>query len=254
MKSVKAKKNKICFSTGNFYISGKKKDLNKDILKCSKLDIEGVEIIFGTLPEVNTFKPKKQTLKFLKTLNYNTIHAPFHFNNDSERIYYKNSSRYKKLLEKLHKFYDKINAYNINFHTNLIKNYKLLKPGDYQYSIENSMGTTYTISNYRKILANNPHLKLVIDTTHSLEHSKTELKELIKNFKKKIIYVHLSGFENEKGHIPLHMLKSKNSLKLIYPIRKLNVPMIIETWIDKPTIIKIFKKEISFVKKWLNQN
>lgn len=251
MKRLKAKKNKICFSTGNFYISGKKKNLNKDILRCSKLDIDGVEIILGTLPEINTFKPTKQTLKFLKTLDYNTIHAPFHLNNDRERIYYKNSSKYKKLLEKLHKLYDKINAHNIIFHTNLIKNFKLLKPGNYQYSIENSMGSVYTIAHYREILINNPYLKIVLDTTHSLEHSQTELKELIKNFKKRIIYIHLSGYENKRFHIPLHMLKNKSSLKLVSPVKKLNVPIVIETWIGKKDI-NLFKKEVSFVKKWLN--
>ena len=45
---------------------------------------------------------------------------------------------------------------------------------------------------YRKILEKNPKLGFVLDTTHALENN--ELKEIIREVGKRIIYVHLSGF------------------------------------------------------------
>ena len=244
------KKRLVSFSTGNFYVQGRLRDKNKDISLCSKLKgIDGVEIMFALGAYLRGFKLKKSNIKFLRSLKFNTLHAPIWIKNSPRGKYYYNTLYCKKILNKLHKIYDQIEAKNINFHAYQIKNFNLFKNKDYQYSIENLEARhNMKLSRYKEILNNHPNFKMVLDTSHCQEVDEYEIKRLVKMFKRKIMYTHLSSNTYNKIHQPIHTV-DKKFLKQLNPVKGLRTPIVIETWTN--TIdIKMMNKEIRFVKKW----
>lgn len=250
----------VCFSTGNFFKAKLKRSLNKEINLCSKLKgIDGIEIMLPVASQLNKYTISNRNLKFLKELKFNTIHAPFYLNKNKKMRYW-NTKRYAKILDKIHKIYDKIEAKNINFHIHHIKNFQVLKiknnfqvlkNKDYQYSIENvlprhKIGLDY----YKRVLGQNPEIGLVLDTTHALAYSAEHLKRMVKLFKKRIIYCHLSAISGEINH-QLLTSASKRDLNKLNPIKRLKSPVVIETWTGKKDI-PMFQKEIRFVRRWLS--
>jgi hypothetical protein len=152
-------------------------------------------------------------------------------------------------MEKMREIYDLINAKNINFHPDRIKNFKLLEEKrNYQYSIENmEKRVGIKDSEYKTILKKYPHLKMVLDVSHASEWSKKEAGKLAGMFGDKIIYIHSSI----NFHQPLH-LADKRFLKQLEPIKKLDCPIVIETWTNSLNI-EMLRREVDFVRKWAAQ-
>lgn len=241
----------VCFSSGSLYVSTEKSDFHRDIKKCFKLRrTDGVEILFAEATKLIQFKFDKSELDFLRGLKFKTIHAPFYFNAKHLKARYNNSPVYKKLLKKLYRLYDQIECDNINIHPHQIRSYKIFNTKDYQHSIENATPRqNFAVGYYRKILKNNTNFKFVLDTTHALAGG--ELKKLAKEFKKDIIYCHLSAFENERLHLFLHAT-GKRALKELNPVKKLNCPVVSETWTEDPKL-KPHQKEIDFARRWIRE-
>ncbi|MBW2966567.1 hypothetical protein KY342_05675 [Candidatus Woesearchaeota archaeon] len=237
----------ICISTGCLFNPYLKEDINKEVRLLSKLKIDGVEFLIGDAIELLPFKLKKDTIKILKNFEFNTIHVPFIL--DGEKLFLSNNKRSKRIMNKIYEIYDNINAVNINLHPHQIKSFKIFDIKNYQYSIENmEMHHEFGIKYYRNILKKNPSFKFILDTTHASEGG--ELNNLFKAFKKKIIYTHLSANYFNHLHIPLHAL-NKEYLKPFEIIKKGKFPIVLENQIGTRDITE-YKKEIEFVRRWLN--
>ncbi|MBW2981290.1 hypothetical protein KY343_00275 [Candidatus Woesearchaeota archaeon] len=235
----------ICISKGCFWNPHEREDVNRYIRQASKLDIDGIEFLIGDALDLLTFRLKKSSIKILKNLKFNTIHAPFHL--DKEILFFSNNKRSKRILKKLHEIYDKMNAVNINIHPQQIEDFRVFDMKNYNYSIENmEMHHEFKIKDYKKFLKKG--FKLVLDTTHASEAN--ELNKLLKIFKKKIVYTHLSANYFNHLHIPLHVLKEEY-LKPLNIIKKGNFPIVLESQIGTEDI-REYKKEVEFVRKWLN--
>jgi hypothetical protein len=165
-----------------------------------------------------------------------------------ERLHFKNDPYYKRLLNKLYSMYDQIEADNINFHHNQIDDYNVFNVKDYQHSIENMPPHHKLTIKLCKSLLRKSKFKLVLDATHALAGN--ELKEFINAFKKDILYLHLSAFEDENDHRFLHRVR-KDSLRKLEPVKKLKCPVVVETWTEDKRI-RPYQKEIDFVRRWLN--
>ena len=152
-------------------------------------------------------------------------------------------------MKKVYDIYDKINAVNINIHPQQIKNFKIFDTKNYQHSIENmEMHHEFDVKYYAQILKKNPSFKLVLDTTHASEGG--ELNKLFKAFKQRIVYTHLSANYFNHLHLPLHTL-NREYLKPFGIIKKAKFPIVLENQIGAKDV-KEYKKEIEFVRKWLN--
>ena len=241
----------MCISTGCFHSRHVKKEApaNEKIKLCSKLDVDGIELIFAHVEHLANFKLNKESVNILKNMKFNTIHLPFYQKiKKSEDFIFNDSPLVKRVMNKAYRLYDQIDAKNIVIHSNLVKNYELFDVLNYQHSIENmEFKHHFKISDYSKILKENPSFKMVFDTTHAGEGK--EMHTLIKNFKNKMIYCHLSSNYFNHLHIPFHVL-NKEYLKPFEPIKKLNMPVILESQIGAKTINE-YKKEVDFVRKWL---
>lgn len=238
----------ICISTGSFHHHFEGRDYHSRLKKCMELDgVEGVELLFDEANHLMNFKLTKDEIDFLSELKFNTIHAPFYITHDGKHADYRDNPFYRKLMGRLHNIYDKVGAKNINVHPEEISDYSIFRNKDYQYTIENSPPKYgYGISFYRKIIECNPHFKMVLDVSRAMQAD--ELNMLIKNFKKYIMYCHMSAYHNKKPHIFLHNLDSE-VLKKLEPLKKLGTAFISET--SQKHTIDFYQKEIDFLKKWL---
>ncbi|MBR9691930.1 hypothetical protein GOV06_04030 [Candidatus Woesearchaeota archaeon] len=241
----------VCFSSGCLYKFSKRDNYHEHLKVCQQLkNIDGVELQFVNVEKVMKFKFTKKELNFLRKLRFNTIHAPLHLKEGVHMKWY-NNKKCKGILKKVHEMYDQIGACNIVFHPNQVKDFKLLKPNPgYQYSIETATPRhKLKIADYKKVFRGNPHLKLVLDTTHLVENSKRDIPAFVKEFEDKIIYTHLSAAGDGFYHTPLHMVEEKH-LKFLESIKKLKSPVILESMGRLP--VSQYNKEIRFVRKWLN--
>lgn len=244
-------KRKICISTGCFYTKDKSynrvMEMDKVIKTASNLDVDGIEVLFGSAAELIKYKFNKRTIDILKKMKFNTIHAPF-YTTKKESLIFSNKPIVRKVLAKIYNLYDLIGAKNINFHPHQIKNFRIFNTTDYQHSIENmEKYHRFDESYYAKIFNENPSFKFVFDTTHASESG--ELNRLFARFNKKIIYSHLSSNYFNHLHIPLHAL-NKEYLKPLNIIKKGKFPLILESQIGTKTISE-YKKEVDFLKNWL---
>jgi hypothetical protein len=235
----------ISISKGCFWNPHLKEDVDKDVRLISKLNVDGMEFLLGDVMDLLTFKFKKKSVKILKKLKFNTIHAPFYLN--GEPLTLSSNKRSKRIMKKLYEIYDQINAVNINIHPQQIESFGIFNRKKYNHSIENmEVHHDFNIKYYRKFLKKG--FKFVLDTTHASEAG--ELDKLFNAFNKEIVYVHLSANYFNHLHLPLHAL-NKKYLKPFKIIKKGKFPIVLESQIGTGST-KEYKKEVNFVRKWLN--
>ena len=105
-----------------------------------------------------------------------------------------------------------------------------------------------TIAKLKKIIKEY-NLGLCLDVAHSYFWSEKETKKLIDEFKEVITQVHFSNNYKGKDHLPFNKV-SKRFLRSIDPLKKFNVPIIIEE--DIKTKDFDWNREISNIKRILN--
>ena len=155
---------KICISTGSFYrITANDydvaKEMNQVINMCSKLNVDGIELLFGNGAELLKFKLNESSIKIFKKLKFNTLHAPFSYK--ESKFYFMDSKLTKRILKKMYELYDLIGAKSINLHPQQIKNFKVFDK-NYNYTIENmEIRHRFKVKDYKKILKNNT-LQLIL--------------------------------------------------------------------------------------------
>lgn len=240
---------KICISKGAFWNPYLNEDVNKFVTKIvPKLDIDGVEFLLGEETEFHRFKFTKASLNILKDYDFNTIHVPFR-GKRLPLIFCKNK-RTKKMLNSIHNMYDMINAKSINIHPQQIQNFNVFDTENYNYTIENmEIHHQFSLNDYANMLKDNPKFGFVLDTTHATEAN--ELNQLVKRFRKDISYAHLSATYFNHLHLPLHALRPEY-LKPLNIIKKEKFPLILECQIGTRDV-KEYKKEVDFVRRWINQ-
>ena len=237
----------VGISTGCFYNPFVRMDINKQIAPCAKLDIDGIEILFGEGERLLSQKLNKNSIRILKDLPFNTFHVPFHLK--GKALHYGNDTTTKKIMKRIYQICDKVDIKNINVHPHQIKDYRIFDIENYQHSIENmEKRHMLTPALYGRILKAHPSFKLVLDTTHAGEANEVEL--LFRRFHKKVIYSHLSANYFSHLHIPLHALQAAY-LKPLSIIKKGKFPVVLESSIGTPNI-KEYQNEVAFVRNWLS--
>ncbi len=229
------------FALGNIWQWEKKRaDLVKYV---RKLDIAGVELTIASPKELFEFKLSSSDRKWLKNLDYVSIHAPF-FDFGSN----KDKSLAKKGMDHIFKLYKEVGAKNVVIHIDELPPKNLLKNYNFNISTENfEEKKHYIVSALRKVFAEYPKMGLCLDISHTYTFNKNETKKLIKEFKSRITQVHFSGTYRKKCHRSLRNV-SRDFLWSIKPLKELDVPIVIEEDIKKKSI-KYLKDELAYIKK-----
>lgn len=215
-----------------------------DYLK--KLGIFGLEITFATKERLYSYNPPAEIKNRLRQFKYLTIHTPFNLvkkTKDEEEII--------KQLDIVAKLYSEIKAKNVIIHPNNLPSPEVLQKYNFNISTENlKKKRQITISKLRKIFKKYPKIGFCVDTSHAYSWSKYGTGKLIKAFRKRITQIHLSCRYRNKDHQSLRKA-SKDFLFSIAPIKRLNVPIIIEIEFQKGSL-KSIKEEIECIKELLS--
>ena len=209
-----------------------------------KLGIQGIEITFGPKERLYSFKLSKDLKSRLKKFRYITIHAPFELVKDS-----KNDREIVKQLDIIEKLYFEIKAKRVIIHPDNLPKAETLKKYSFEVSTENLKEKRgISIPKLRKILKKYPKIGFCLDASHAYSWSQHETEKLVAAFKSRITQIHLSARHKEKDHQFLNKA-DKQFLSSVDPIKKLNVPIVIEEEIKKINFNSI-KKEIEYIKKF----
>jgi len=209
-----------------------------------KLDVSGVELTFATKEELYSFSLSKNNKHWLRGLDYVTIHAPFRLYKDSE-----DEKEVLKQINVISRMYHNINAKNVIIHPedDLLSS-QILKNCEFDVSTENlPRKNGVSISDLRKILHKYPQMRLCLDVSHAYSWSKFETGKLIKAFKDRISQIHFSGTYRKRDHQSLRDV-SKAFLLSIQPIKKLEVPIVMEEDIETRSL-EYVKEELEYVRK-----
>lgn len=232
----------ISFSLGNIWRWSKSRNRDKLIAYAKKLKIGGVEIIFSSKEELYKFKLSKDNERWLKNLDYVTIHAPFKLVRKAD-----NEEEIIKQLKIIAELYTKFNAKNVIIHPQDLPSPNILNQFNFNVSTENlPKKRKITISKLRRVFKKYPKIGLCLDVSHAYLWSKYETLKLIRAFEEKITQIHFSGTYRKRDHQSLRIV-SEDFIFSIEPIFKLNVPIIIEEDIRIKSN-KFLHEEINFIK------
>lgn len=238
-------KNKFVFATGNLWRFSDKTGANLiDLAK--RLDIDGVEITFSSKDQLYSFKLNPSQIMWLRKLQYVSIHSPFNLVEDV-------AGDKQEILDQmvcLHDLAQKVKAKNVIIHPHSLPSIQILKKSQInkiKISIENLVKKRkFTITRLEQVISKYKNIGLCLDVSHAYLWSHRETEELVKKFHKIITQIHFSGTYKKKDHQSLRKV-SPLFIKSIQPIKKLNVPIIIEEDM-KTKDIKWIKSEIDYIK------
>jgi len=209
-----------------------------------KLGIQGIEITFGPKERLYSFKLDKDLKSRLKKFRYITIHAPFELVKDS-----KDRREIVRQLDIIDKLYAEIKAKRVIIHPDNLPKAEILKKYGFKVSTENlKRKRDISIPKLRKIIKRYPKIGFCLDTSHAFSWSQHETGKLATAFKDRITQIHLSARHGGKDHQFLSKA-DRQFLSSIEPIKKINVPIVIEEEIKKINLNSI-KKEIEYIKKF----
>lgn len=207
-----------------------------------KLDVMGIELTLDTTETLYNFKLPAADIKWLKNLEYVTIHAPFGLAKVSE-----NEIELMRQLDTLWKLYKDVNAKNLIIHPNELPPPSILNKYRFSVSTENmERMRRFSVHDLKKTLTKYPDIGLCLDASHAYTFNKYEIEKLIDNFKNRITQIHFSGTYRNKTHQDMRMVTNE-FLQSIAPLKKLKVPLIIEGDI-RTKDIKYVKDEIDLIK------
>lgn len=235
--------NPICLSTGCLY--GLYEDRNEMIEVLREFSPDGIEISFIEAKYLLNFNISKTNLKYLKTLKFNSIHAPAI---DIVYDYYQAS---REIFQKISELYKKINAHNVVFHKRCIKDYDLVLKNDFVSSVENEDWRIpgHKIDDMKNVLDENKGFKFTFDFAHALTVSSADIEEYINYFKEKIIQIHISIYNKELlKHDFLHKYHNKETRKLLQYLKSVSVPLVLESTASNQKEIQLIKKDIEYIK------
>ncbi len=227
----------IGLSSGNFYriFSQEKEDfLVEDISRIREKEYRAIEInVLST-----------DLLDFLLTreiefspFSYISLHCPEIFNNKEG----------EKTMEKISLFTEKYRIDNLVFHTDKLKELKILKKFSYlPISLENMDSEKKegkTVQEFQKIFREYDFgLTLDLQHCYTNDRSMKNALEFQKLFGERITEYHLSGFDRNFNHYPL--FKTEQNI-IIRSLLKKDIPIIIESTFDD---YNDDKKEVDYIK------
>jgi len=204
-----------------------------------KLNLRAVEITLGPMNEFNAFNPSKKQLKWLHSLDYVSLHAPFRTRGlDLDMI-----------ATKTKKIFDLVNAKTVIVHANNISMidafYKRMP-----ISIEHmEVRRNISLKDFKKIVDKYPKASICMDVSHNYTHSVNETKHMLNLFGNRIKEIHFSGSKYKKTHTT--MANSPRAFfKSIKPLIKTDIPIIIEEDCPKSTFSWL-KSEVNTIRNLL---
>lgn len=217
--------NPICISTGPIKFTD---DLNEELNVIKKFDIDGVELSFKFLWRLKKFNPSIENKEWLKSLKYNSVHAPWREPFGEEEL-----TRFEQI-------YKEFNCHNMVFHCSSINNFNSILNKDFKASIENGdkrKTMCRTPEEINELLNKHPELNFTLDLAHanSLGYNFNDFKN------DKIVEIHLSILNEDCKHCFFH----NNPRPLMI---KSNAPIVLEAAVKSRQDLELMKKDVEYVR------
>lgn len=233
----------ISFALGNVWQWEKSKNRDEFIKYAKNLDIDGVELTFSSIEELLAFKLSEENEKFLKSLSYVSIHAPFDLGEKDI-----SEKEMTEQLDAIDSIYKKVNAKNVIIHPHCLPSRKILDKFNFKVSTENlRKKRNITILDFKKVFKEYPKIGLCVDVSHAYSWSRYETEDLLKAFGDRITQFHFSGAYRNKDHQTMRKV-TKEFLASIEPVFKSKAPVVIEEDIRVKSE-KFLKQEVEFIKE-----
>jgi endonuclease IV len=231
------------FALGNIW-RWDSSDNRNTLIDCVRgLDVRGIEITLATKRDLYSLKLSKRNIRWLKKLDYVTIHAPFNLFGESE-----NEKDVSDQLNTIATIYHQVDAKRVIIHPepDLIQS-DILRGYPLQFTIENlPRKYNLSLSFIQTILDKYPQMDMCLDTSHAYSWSKYETQLLIQAFKEKISQIHFSGSYRRKQHVSLRKV-SRNFFSSIQPLKHLYVPIVIEEDLEIKSLHYV-RQELEYIK------
>jgi len=234
--------NPICTSTG--CVRRLLKDTNKSINLLSQFSPEGIEVSFAYPQYLLNFGLEEDNLKYLESLKFNSIHAPF------KDYVYENNEKSREILRRISDLYKRIKARNVVFHKDTIKDYDFIANNDFVVSLENDdwRKPKNTMNLLKDILDNNEKFKFTFDFAHALSTS-SNIDEYMVCLGDKLVEIHLSIIdEDSKRHTFLHKKDSEKLRRKLNSLKSISVPIVLECGILDLKRKDLLRKEINYIR------
>lgn len=211
-----------------------------------QFDIDAIELMFAFPKDLFDFKLSREDIAFLRSKKYVSLHAPF------KEVEYENNAKAKELLSALNSLALKVNARNVVFHANCIKDFSILGQSDFTPLIENlnfraDAERLYSVKQLQDFLSAHENFGFCLDFGHALKESICPKEFLVLGNRLK--QVHLHFLREKKGEIKPHGAPSKTEKRFLQqaePFLSLNIPIIIE-WDFLPSEQHLIAKEIELL-------
>lgn len=209
---------------------------------CSKQAIDiykecGDSAIETCVNDMSRVAKLDEIIPFVKSFSYKSIHLP-------SDVIYKKDSKIIQLLDKVARYYKKIDADLVLVHPDVVDDWRVFENYKMNWAIENmdNRKEKYrTAQELEDFFEKKPDWKLVLDLNHCYSNDSTMklADDIIVRLKNKIAEIHLSGYT--RYHEPL--FKTKQKFIIDYCV-KLDVPVIIESTFDS---VDEVKKEYNYI-------
>jgi sugar phosphate isomerase/epimerase len=235
---------KVSFALGSIHTWSDRTGRGSLLKFAKKLDIDGVEITFARKDDALNFELSKSDIRFLRGLDYVSIHAPFKLvrDNSEEDII--------EILKKIDYVYRKVGAKNVVIHPLDIPEQTVLRKFRFNVITENlpkRLKKDHKIITLDDVFKKYPNIGLCLDVSHAYRISSRETGRIVTKFGGRIRQIHFSGTYRDDDHLQLKYV-TKDFYKSIEPILKIDAPIVIEEFFEKKDIKKV-KEEVSFVRK-----
>jgi hypothetical protein len=209
--------------------------------------IDGIELCFIPKEDFAKFELSKKQSGFLKTLKFNTLHAPV------KNIEYGKNKETSAALQKIHEIGEKANLKYVTFHPNHVNDFSVLAESGLNICIENlpdgekRKGWQFP-QEFQKFFSKWPQFGFCFDINHAMANG-AEPKDFISLLGEKIRYLHLNATAKPGNADHALLVESdQETIEKIRPVFALNKPQVIEVKLEKEKI-PLIKEEIALVKK-----
>lgn len=210
------------------------------------LKIDAIELTLPVPERVTDFVLSYKNRVWLRTLQYISIHAPFHLTHESE-----NSRHVALQLERIERLYREVSAKNVIFHPDNLPSVGVLDQYEFSACAENLPPKTgFGLKELRQTLRDYPKIGLCLDVAHAFLWSRDESSRIVETFGERIRQIHFSAADRKQDHLSL-VDASEEFAESIRPVLSLNVPWLIELDIDPQAEQKALLQELIAAKKLL---
>lgn len=238
----------VCISTGGFADFGLNRLEALHYIERFRGKIDGAELTFADASELMEFSLDRQTIDFLGSLRFKSLHMPW------LGVRYNNSNASKRVLEKGASLGKSIGATYLLFHPESVDDLVVLKSCAVTPAIENMNEKPgnrgfQTFGEIQKILGSHPYLGLVVDLCHA--YSNGYGADAYTGISRRILGVHVNSVWKRGERIKQHGFLAEadeGQLSKCRKIMALDVPKIIEADIY-PGKEGLIEREIELVRE-----